>query len=153
MVTFAFLSLSVSALAQQDEKSEKRQKTYTRKYYKGGEKYRSMEAPKYYDRKGRDEDAEISGRVGRREEKYRRVADSEGAKPSEKQLMRDKREDEPVDENTRQSSEPAKTDDSKMKQEKYKQMPYEEKDGRSRRDARRSARREKWENSDRSKNQ
>jgi len=142
-LALALTTISFSAGAQQEEKSEKKQKTYTRKYYKGGEKYRSMESPKYYDRKGRDEDAGENTKTRRREEKYRKIA--EGATATEKQATRESREEEVQEDNVANNTSAEKGNASTQGADKYKKARYEEKDGRSRREARRSARREKWE--------
>jgi hypothetical protein len=143
--TVALAIMSLQTWAQQEEKNDKKQKTYTRKYYKGGEKYRAMESPKYYDRKGRDEDAGENIKTRRREEKYRKVA--EGTTTTDKHAAREQREEDVREDNS------SKAGDATQGQDKYKKARYEEKDGRSRREARRSARREKWENGEGRNNQ
>ncbi len=150
-LSVALATLSVSAWAQQEEKSDKKQKTYTRKYYKGGEQYRAMESPKYYDRKGRDEDAGENIKTRRREEKYRKAAES-GA-TTDRHAARERREEEVREDNNSQNVDSEKTGAATQAQDKYKKARYEEKDGRSRREARRSARREKWEKGEGRNNQ
>lgn len=142
-IMVATVAHSLPVKAQQDEKAEKKQKTYSRKYYKGGEKYRAMEAPKYYDRKGRDEDAEESPKMRRREEKYRKVA--EGTDATDRHAARESREEEVTSENAKATTKEGGDSGNANATEKYKKARYEEKDGRSRRETRRSARREKWE--------